>query len=177
MTSLGRQAMIVSMEDAHNSFGPFVLDGTDRLLRRDGQPLQLGQRAFDLLAALVEANGAAVDKNTLMNRAWPDLFVEEANLSVQIAALRKAMGKGPDGQEWIATVPRVGYRLLRLSGIEPPRRPAVQRPVVAVLPFATSPDDAEQTYFADGVVEDLNTALSRFKDLRGGVPQLRIQRS
>jgi DNA-binding response OmpR family regulator len=70
MTSLGRQAMIVSMEHAHNSFGPFVLDGTDRLLRRDGQPLQLGQRAFDLLAALVEANGAAVDKD---QREWADL--------------------------------------------------------------------------------------------------------
>lgn len=62
--------MIVSMEDAHNSFGPFVLDGTDHLLRRDGQPLQLGQRAFDLLAALVEANGAAVDKD---RREWADL--------------------------------------------------------------------------------------------------------
>jgi TolB-like protein len=151
------------MRDGNNTFGPFVLDGTARVLCRDGQPLPLGQRAFDLLAALADANGAAVDKDTLMSRAWPGLFVEEANLSVQIAALRKALGKRPDGQEWIATVPRVGYRLPRFSEGEPPRRPALQRPVVAVLPFATPPDDAEQAYFADGVVEDLITALSRFK--------------
>lgn len=163
MTDWGRPAIIVPMEDGHHGFGPFVLDGTARVLRRDGQPLQLGQRAFDLLAALVEANGAAVDKNTLMSRAWPGLFVEEANLSVQIAALRKALGKAPDGQEWIATVPRVGYRLPWFSNIKPPRGPSVQRPMVAVLPFATPPNDPEQTYFADGVVEDLITALSRFK--------------
>lgn len=163
MTNRGTPAIFVDMLERHNTFGPFVLDGTARVLRRDGQPLRLGQRAFDLLAALVEANGAPVEKDTLMSRAWPGLFVEEANLSVQIAALRKALGKGPDGQEWIATVPRVGYRLPRFSGTEPPQRPSPQRPVVAVLPFTTAPDDTEQAYFADGVVEDLITALSRFK--------------
>lgn len=163
MADFGRQAIVARMADGRNSFGPFVLDETARIVRRDGRLLQLGRRAFDLLAALVEANGAAVDKDTLMSRAWPGLFVDEANLSVQIAALRKALGKGPDGQEWIATVPRVGYRLSRLAGVEPPRSPFVQRPVVAVLPLARPQDDAEQSYFADGVVEDLITALSRFK--------------
>ena len=151
------------MPDGSNAFGPYVLDGAARVLRRDGQPLALGQRAFDLLAALVEANGAAVDKDTLMRRAWPGLFVEEANLSVQIAALRKALGKAPDGQEWIATVPRVGYRLPRSAPSEPPGRPSIQRPVVAVLPFDNPTADAERSYFADGVVEDLITALSRFR--------------
>lgn len=151
------------MPEERHAFGPFVLDGTARALTRDGEPLPLGQRAFDLLAALVEANGAAVDKDTLMRRAWPGLFVEEANLTVQIAALRKALGKAPDGQEWIATVPRVGYRLPRAPVAEAGRKPSLHRPVLAVLPFATPPDEAEQAYFADGVVEDLITALSRFR--------------
>jgi TolB-like protein len=146
----------------NNSFGPFVLDAEAGVLRRDGVAVALGQRGYDLLAALVEADGAAVDKDALMARAWPGLFVEEANLSVQIAALRKALGKAPDGTEWIATVPRVGYRLPR-PGRAAEAAPVLQRPTVAVLPFTTPPDDREQAYFADGVVEDLITALSRFK--------------
>jgi TolB-like protein len=144
-----------------NSFGPFLLDREAGTLRREGVPVPLGQRAFDLLVALADADGAAVDKDALMAAAWPGLFVEEANLSVQIAALRKALGKAPDGQEWIATVPRVGYRLPR--PVRAVDAPPLQRPTVAVLPFATPPDDAEQAYFADGMVEDLITALSRFK--------------
>lgn len=163
MTTCETHAIVAAMPDGHTAFGPFVLDEAARVLLRDGRPLQLGQRAFDLLAALVDSNGATVDKDRLMARAWPGLFVEEANLSVQIAALRKAMGKRPDGQEWIATVPRVGYRLMRFASTEPPKSPSAQRPVVAVLPFGTPPDDAEQAYFADGVVEDLITALSRFR--------------
>lgn len=146
----------------HNiSFGPFVLDRAAGSVQRDGVAVPLGQRAFDLLVALVEADGAAVDKDALMAAAWPGLFVEEANLSVQIAALRKALGKAPDGQEWIATVPRVGYRLPRPTRL--PDAVPMQRPTVAVLPFTTPPDDREQAYFADGVVEDLITALSRFR--------------
>lgn len=149
------------MGDARLSFGPFELDPAAGVLRRGDDLVPLGQRAFDLLRALVEADGAAVDKDALMARAWPGLFVEEANLSVQIAALRKALGKAPDGQEWIATVPRVGYRLPR--PVRTPDAVPLQRPTVAVLPFATPPDDKEQAYFADGVVEDLITALSRFR--------------
>lgn len=97
-----------------------------------------------------------------MGRVWSGIFVEEANLSVQVAALRKALGKRPDGGEWIETVPRVGYRLPRFSQFQLPAGSSVQRPVVAVLPFA-APDLTEQAYFADGIVEDLITALSRFK--------------
>jgi TolB-like protein len=149
------------MEDARSSFGPFELDAAAGTLRRGGEAVPLGQRAFELLRALVEADGAVVDKDTLMARAWPGLFVEEANLTVQIAALRKALGKAPDGQEWIATVPRVGYRLPR-----PQRSPdaaAAQRPTVAVLPFDSAGGDSDQGYFADGVAEDIITALSRFR--------------
>lgn len=163
MTGVTQQAIASAMEEGHRSFGPFVLDGATGVLRRDGEVVPLGRRAFDLLAALAEADGAAVTKDALMARAWPGLFVEEANLSVQIAGLRKTLGKAADGQEWIATVPRVGYRLPRPSQIAGPTLSSTRRPMVAVMPFTTMPDDTEQAYFADGLVEDLITALSRFR--------------
>ena len=94
-------------------------------------PFRSITRAFGLLAALLRTPGEAVDKAALMDAAWPGMAVEESNLSVQIAALRKLLGAAHDGSEWIATVPRVGYRFAgavsRTDGHErqastPPRR-------------------------------------------------------
>ena len=147
------------MRELRHSFGPFVLDRQAGLMR-DGSPVQLGQRALALLAALADADGAVVAKAALMERAWPGTFVEEGNLSVQIAALRRALGRTTDGGDWIVTVPRVGYRLLRPAAAQQYRPP--DRPTLAVLPFSIGAD-AEQEYFADGVVEDIITALSRFR--------------
>jgi adenylate cyclase len=142
------------------TFGPFTLnDGT---LTRDGKPIALGQRALALLEALVAANGPA-DKAALIEAAWPGAIVEDGNLTVQIAALRKALGTRPDGQEWIVTVPRLGYRLVR-SAVPANEGPTTSPlPSVAVLPFKNLSGDSEQDYFADGIVEDIITALSRFK--------------
>src|SRR5690606_968607 len=103
-----------------------------------------------------------VGKAELMECGWPGTIVEEGNLSVQIAALRKALGQAPDGTEWIITVPRTGYRLLR-PGAVPQAQALPARPTLAVLPFTNLGGDAEQSYFADGVVEDIITALSRFR--------------
>jgi TolB-like protein len=142
------------------AFGPFSYDAARGLLLRDGLPLPLGSRALALLAALLEAEGATVGKDELMERAWPGSVVEEANLTVQIAALRKALGPATAGSEWIVTVPRVGYRLPRpkADAQTAPRGP----PAIAVLPFANLSNDPEQDYFADGITEDLIAALSRF---------------
>lgn len=131
-----------------------------RGLLRDGKPLPVGQRGIALLAALLEAEGEAVPKADLMDKAWPGLAVEEGNLTVQIAALRKALGKGPDGQEWIVTVPRLGYRL---STGSPPRDASAGGPALAVLPFQNLVGDAGQDYFCDGIVAEIITALARFK--------------
>jgi TolB-like protein len=100
-----------------------------------------------------------------MEAGWPGLIVEEGNLTVQIAALRKALGPREDGQDWIITVPRVGYRLLRggretTSGND---GSSSILPSLAVLPFQNLSEDPGQEYFADGVVEDIITALSRFR--------------
>src|SRR5688572_33467255 len=94
------------------SFGPFTLDRDRQSLKRAGVDVPIGQRSFALLEALLEEIGETVTKAVLMDRAWPDLAVEESNLTVQVAALRKALGLRADGQDWIVTVPRVGYRLV-----------------------------------------------------------------
>lgn len=142
------------------SFGPFVLDRSAQTLLSSGKSVALGQRAFALLEALAIADGS-VDKGTLIEAAWPGTIVEEGNLTVQIAALRKALGTRADGSEWIVTVPRLGYRLMR----EGPGAPASSRhlPRLAVLPFQNLSSDPEQEYFADGAVEDIITALTRVR--------------
>src|SRR5262245_54649435 len=98
------------MHSPRFSFGRFAFDSARRLLFEDGVPVALGQRALALLASLLAAKGDVVAKGALMDAAWPALFVEESNLTVQIAALRKRLGTYGGGAEWIATLPRVGYR-------------------------------------------------------------------
>jgi Tol biopolymer transport system component/DNA-binding winged helix-turn-helix (wHTH) protein len=90
-------------------FGACTLDTEKRLLIRDGQPVTLAPKTFDLLVVLVESGGRALSKAELMHSLWPDTFVEEANLASQISTLRKTLGE--DGPKWIETVPKHGYRL------------------------------------------------------------------
>jgi DNA-binding winged helix-turn-helix (wHTH) protein len=79
------------------SFGPFRLLAAQRLLLEGDAPVRLGSRAFDILAALVERAGEIVGKEELIVRAWPQTFVEEANLKIQVSALRRALGDGQGG--------------------------------------------------------------------------------
>ncbi len=152
------------MVEQLHAFGEFVFEPRRGLLRRNGKAVALGQRGLALLEALLEAGGAVVSKTDLMERVWPGTNVEESNLTVQIAALRKALGTAPNGLEWIATVPRLGYRLVP-SWVDTREGDSVPltRPLIAVLPFAIAARDQEQDYFANGVVDDIITALSRFK--------------
>ena len=91
-------------------FDEFRIDAGERLLLRDGEIVQLTQKAFDVLFLLVEGNGRIVTKEELMNQVWPDAFVEEGNLSQNIYTLRKLLGETPAGDDYIKTVPRRGYR-------------------------------------------------------------------
>lgn len=145
------------------SFGPFVFDRGSGVLTRDGKAIVIGTRGIGLLATLLDANGAAVGRYELLEAGWPGLAVEEGNLTVQIASLRKAMGPRPDGQDWISTVPRVGYRLLKTASPTADALRDFVLPSLAVLAFETIGGSAEQDYFADGIVEDIITALSRFR--------------
>ena len=146
------------------TFGPFTFDPTRAALTSGSTSVPLGQRGAALLAALLAADGQAVAKADLMEAGWPGLAVEEGNLTVQIAQLRKLLGSAPQGQEWIVTVPRVGYRLIIPQLSTPDREPA-SRPTLAVLPFQNLSGDADSDYFADGIVADIITALSRFRKL------------
>lgn len=91
-------------------FGPFQLDSAEGLLLRDGEPVPLTPKAFEILAVLVQNSRRLVTKDDLMKAVWPNTFVEEANLTVNISALRRALGDGEEGWRYIETVPRRGYR-------------------------------------------------------------------
>ena len=129
-----------------------------RRLRIDGSDLVIGARAFDVLAYLHANAGRVVTKAELLENVWADLNVEESNLTVQIAALRKLIGARA-----IATVPGVGYQLTlsAKAPAEPPKAlPLPDKPSLAVLPFANLTGDAGKEYLVDGIVSDLISALS-----------------
>jgi TolB-like protein len=160
------------MGDRSYAFGPFVLDLNRRLLLKQGAPIKIGQRGLALLEALLTADGRAVSKSDLMDAAWQTENIEESNLTVQIAALRKSLGRAKNGEEWIATIQRSGYQFLdHDEGLTTPgkaeRYPtlAMPQPSIAVLPFENMSSDTEQSYFADGLAEDLITDLSRVPGL------------
>lgn len=110
------------------AFGPFVFVPGRRVLLRGDLPLRLGSRALDLLAALVERPGVLMSKRELMSRVWPDTVVEDCNLKVNMAALRRALGDEPGMARYIATVTGRGYRFVapvRAAGSPGPARPAL----------------------------------------------------
>src|SRR5271168_685299 len=91
------------------AFGPFRLFVAQRLLLEGDTPARLGNRAFDILTALVERAGEIVGKQELIARVWQKTFVEEANLKIQVSALRRALGDGQGGRRFVATIPGRGY--------------------------------------------------------------------
>ena len=91
------------------TFGRFRLLPAQRLLLEDEQPVRLGSRALEILLALVERPGELIGKRELMARVWPNLVVVEANLTVHIAALRRALGDGRTGKRYVINIPGRGY--------------------------------------------------------------------
>src|SRR6201991_3835895 len=90
-------------------FGPFELSIGERMLRREGQVLPLGDRALDVLIYLVDRPGEVIAKQELIDHVWSDVTVEEGSLRVHIATLRKALGDGQFGNRYIANVKARGY--------------------------------------------------------------------
>src|SRR5882762_11034516 len=91
------------------SFGPFRLVAAERRLEKADEPLPVGGRALDILITLVERAGEVVSRNELISRVWPDVIVEEGNLRVHVANLRKALGDGHDGARYVTNVAGRGY--------------------------------------------------------------------
>ena len=152
------------------TLGPFRLDTHDGLLLRGTEPVALGRRAIALLRALVEQPGALLSKDALIEAAWSGQAVEESNLTVQIAALRRTLGATPGGDRWIETMPGRGYRFI--GPVVPEARKSTPdefvplRLSMVVVPFANFGGDLEQEHFVDGITESLTTDLSR---IRGAV--------
>jgi predicted ATPase/DNA-binding winged helix-turn-helix (wHTH) protein len=106
------------------SFGPFRLFVAQRLLLEGDTPVRLGNRAFDILTALVERAGEVVGKHELIARVWPKTIVEEANLKIQVSALRRALGDGQGGRRFVATIPGRGYNFVAPINVVEPRQAA-----------------------------------------------------
>ncbi|MCM3871317.1 MAG: winged helix-turn-helix domain-containing protein [Pyrinomonadaceae bacterium] len=164
-------------------FGPFCLDTRERVLLRDGRPLPLKPKVYETLVALVSRSGHVVDKEELMKRVWPDVVVEENNLTGNIFALRRAFAE----HQYIETVPRRGYRftanvkqvtvedltILGRSGAETEvlikETITTTRKVInslAVLPFINANADPEAEYLSDGITESIINNLSQLSRLR-----------
>ncbi|MGB7068459.1 MAG: transcriptional regulator [Pyrinomonadaceae bacterium] len=92
-------------------FGEYRLIPSERELLKNGTRLSLPPKAFDILVVLVENAGELVDNKVMMNLVWPDSFVEEANIQVQISAIRKVLGESGN-RHYIETVPKTGYRFI-----------------------------------------------------------------
>ncbi len=100
----------MTVSDTYYQFGEFRLYPSEHLLLRHEQPISLAPKAFEILLALVSRHGHLVTREILMQTVWPDSFVEETNLTVNISLLRKTLGEVEQGRPWIATVPKRGYR-------------------------------------------------------------------
>jgi adenylate cyclase len=146
------------------------------LFRRDQAgafvPMAIGSRALEVLGVLVGRAGDLVSRDEFMAAVWPATAVEDTNLNMQIAALSRILDEGRADGSCIQTVPGRGYRFAvpvtivtadaaALPPSGPP--PLLDKPSIAVLPFANMSGDPEQEYFADGMVEEIITALSRIK--------------
>ncbi len=147
-------------------FGDFILAPEERKLTRDGVEMPLGARAFDMLSFFVANRHRILTKDEILDAVWPDIAVEESNLTVQVSALRKALGP-----KSLATIPGRGYQFV-LSVEEDTTAPAPNTekpgntaPRILVLPFANTSNDPDQEYFSDGITEDVITDLTKVASL------------
>lgn len=163
------------------AFGDQVLDVDRCELRRDGERVALQPQVFDLLVYLVLNRDRVVSKDDLLGAVWGGRIVSESTLTSRINAVRRAIGDNGEAQRLIRTAARKGVRFIGVvrDGQKPtaPRdappmttaevfQPALtlpDKPSIAVLPFANLSGGPEQEYFADGMVEEIITALSRIR--------------
>ena len=158
-------------------FGEFRLDRRIGVLfRRDERgvfaPLAMGSRSLDILGVLIERPGELVSRAEIISAVWPETAVEDSNLDVQIAALRRVLDQRPTEGSCIQTIRGRGYRFTApvtrvaadVATASRSAGPALpDKPSLAVMPFQNMSGDPEQEYFADGMVEEIITALSRIR--------------
>jgi TolB-like protein/Flp pilus assembly protein TadD len=169
-------------------FGPFRIDASQHVLLRDGAEVPLTPKAFDTLLLLVRNTGQIVDKDELLKTIWPEAFVEEATLAQNVFTIRKALG-GSEGDQYIQTIPKRGYRFIakvatandQLAVVQPDNpgtlalgptgeKAADAKPIysVAVLPLINQSEDSSLEYLSDGLTESITNSLSL-------IPQLQVK--
>jgi adenylate cyclase len=164
--------MLPDHANAVYEFGPFRLELREHRLLREGRSIPLTGKAFDTLSVLVQHHGMLVRKQDLMNAVWPETTVEDNNLDRNISALRKVLGEQADGQSFIETVPRLGYRFVARLSAAPAEHvsdsplPTHGISAIAVLPFADMSPARDQDYLCEGLAEALINALTSIDGLR-----------
>ncbi len=152
------------------SFENQTLDRSRRELSRGGASVVVEPRVFDLIVFLIENRDRVVSKDDLIEQVWGGRIVSDSALTVAINGARQALGDNGREQRLIRTLARKGVRFVGsvAAGPEPFPTAALalpDMPSIAVMPFSNMSGDPEQDYFADGVVDDIITALSRYKSL------------
>lgn len=143
-------------------FGSYRLDVQSGTLFREGERLALSPKLGELLVALVQATGRVLTREHLLQQVWPDTVVEEGSLSSHISMLRKALGTAPNGQDFIETLPKRGYRFaapVKRTGFEAPGS-RIDRAMLVVLPFENLSSGERYDYFSDGLTEEMIAELA-----------------
>jgi TolB-like protein/Tfp pilus assembly protein PilF len=154
------------------SFEDFLLDTARRELRRSGTLISLQPQVFDLLEHLIRSRERVVGKDDLLAAVWNGRIVSEATVSTRINAARRAVGDSGEEQRLIRTAYGKGIRFVGtvreqegavtiVGGVAATEQP--DKPSIAVLPFKNLSGDPDQEYFADGMVEEITTALSKVR--------------
>jgi adenylate cyclase len=160
-------------------FEDYVLDTDRRELRRGANAVAVAPQVFDLLAYLIRNRERVVSKDDMIAAIWDGRIVSDAALTTRINVARAAIGDSGEAQHLIRTLPRKGFRFVgevreehaaaaiteTPAELPRPTLPLPDKPSIAVLPFINLTGNVEQEYFADGVVEDIITELSRFSEL------------
>jgi TolB-like protein len=156
-------------------FDNYAFDTDRRELHRGADIITIAPQVFDLLEYLIRNRESVVSKDDLINAIWSGRSVSDAALTTRLNVARSVIGDSGEEQRLIKTLPRKGFRFV--GTVREAHRPAgaavtsngvetaltlPDKPSIAVLPFANLSDDTEQEYFADGIVEDITIALSRF---------------
>ena len=152
-------------------FGAYRLDTQGRMLFREGVHVALPPKVAELLVALVQGEGSVLTREQLLQRLWSDTVVEEGSLTSHISMLRKVLGEGPNGQDFIETIPKRGYRFVasvKRAGSGAPDS-GLDRTMLVVLPFENLTAGERYDYFSEGLTEEMITELARLSPERLGV--------
>lgn len=156
-----------SVESHLIAFGDFELDLTSRELRKNGDPVSVEPQVLDLVAYFATHPGEVLSRDDLIEAVWGGRIVSDSAISTRINAARNALGDSGATQGVIRTIPRRGFRF-ELDSTAVKSAPSLalpDKPSIAVLPFQNLSSDPDQTYFSDGITDDIITDLSRYDEL------------